>query len=89
MIAWFMRSAAFAVMAGAMLAGSLALPVQAEEGRIAWSQLTKQLEDKGYNIREIERKRYGWKAKVMDRNGEQYELRFNRAGVIIREEYKD
>jgi len=89
MTARFMRSVLLAGITGTMLLGSFVLPAQALEGRISWSDLAKKLEDKGYNIREIERKRDGWKAKVTDSKGERYELRLNRNGTIVREEYDD
>lgn len=80
-----------ALIIGASLMSPLALATsaQAEEGRIPWSQLTKQLEDKGYNIRELDQKRDGWKAEVTNQKGERLDLRIDRQGVIVREEIDD
>jgi len=35
----------------------------------------------------MERKRDGWKAEVTGHKGKQYELRLNREGTFVREEY--
>lgn len=53
--------------------------------RISWSQLTKQLEDKGFVIREIKRKSDGFKVEALDRNYTRYELRLNLQGEIVRQ----
>lgn len=56
---------------------------------ISWSQLTKQLEDKGYIIREIERKNDGFKANVTDRDYNRYELRLNLQGEVVQQRTHD
>lgn len=72
---------------GAVLAQTQPCPQTDLQARISWSQLTKQLEDKGYTIREIEFKADGWEADVMDQNHSQVELRLNPQGTIVHQRF--
>lgn len=87
------RLAVFNAAISGVSAAFYMIPAQAQtqmqEEQITWPQLVKKLEDEGYAIREIERKRDGWKAKVANRKGERYELRLSKSGIVVREEYDD
>lgn len=62
---------------------------QTDASHISWSQLTKQLEDQGYIIRDIDKKHNGWKVEVYDRNHGKLELRINHQGKVISQKYDD
>jgi len=62
-------------------------PVEASE-RISWTQLVTKLEGQGYDIRELDMKRDGWKAEVV-RDGGHYELRLDRQGNVVRMKMDD
>ncbi|EJF91179.1 PepSY domain-containing protein [Bartonella tamiae] len=61
----------------------------APDARISWSQLTTQLEQNNYKIRELDEKYYGWKAEVYDKDHRRLELRIDKQGNIIRQEFDD
>jgi len=77
----------------AILATSLALATVAEAKKrdrsyntanhISWSALVNKLETQGYQIREIDMKRNGWKAKAIQ-GGKIYELRLDASGTVLR-----
>lgn len=55
--------------------------------RISWSQMVKNLEDKGYIIHEIETEHMGWKAEVFDNNGVRLKLYLDGQANIMRQKY--
>lgn len=62
---------------------------QQNQSRMSWSQLTSQLENNGYQIRELDQKNDGWKAEVTDKNNRRLELRIDNQGKILREDIDD
>ena len=63
-------------------------PINAQiANRMAWSQMVKSLEDKGYIIHEIENEHGGWKAEVFDNSGVRLKLYLDGQANIIRQKY--
>lgn len=56
-----------------------------KEARISWSELVGKIEQGGYKIHEIEEKRNGWKAEVLDKNNRRMELFYDRKGNVTRQ----
>lgn len=75
----------------ATIAFGLTLPASAKdtdndkEPRISWSELVGKIEQGGYKIHEIEEKRGGWKAEVLDKNNHRMELFLDRKGNVTRQ----
>lgn len=72
-------------MASIGLAGVASSSFAAESARISWSALTSKLEQSGYKIRELDEKREGWKAEVVDKNNQRLKLYIDRQGNITRQ----
>jgi len=54
--------------------------------RISWTQLVSKLEGDGYAIRELDMKRDGWKAEVVQ-GGKRYKLRLDHQGNVTRKKW--
>jgi len=57
-----------------------------DASRISWTQLVSKLEGEGYAIRELDMKRDGWKAEVVQ-GGKRYKLRLDPQGNVTRKKW--